>query len=200
MNETCDVNLKFSSSEFWTRQFQFKLILIFIPILIMFISLWKCKEKFFKSKWKLFFSIIIWILISCILVWTWYKISKMCTTRAYINILFIIFIILESIYFYLIFSEYDTRNGKLIIGFMCILSIILFFYVYYIQQTAPMLILIIIVWLFYMFYLTYKKKGDYKCDKCGDILTSEDHNCSLCKKCNKYYSKEHKCKKKKSLF
>lgn len=192
MNETCDVNLRFSSSEFWTKQFLIKLIITFIPIFVMFFSVFQCKEKIFKSKWILTFHIIVWILVACILVWTWYKISKMCSTRAYINLLFIIFMIFQSIYFYLI-GQNDTKNAKITIGIMVMLGAVLFIYIYYIQKTAPMLIFIIEVWLFYIAHLTYKIHDDNFCDKCGEEYL-DGHKCKLCKKCNKYFNKKHKCK------
>jgi len=179
MNEICDINLKFSSSDLWSKKFIVKFIITFIPLLVLFISLYKSENNFFKCKWKLTLNILIIIFTSLILVWTWYKISKMCTTRSYVNLLFIIFMILESLYFYFIFHEDDTKNAKITIGFMILLSIVLFIYIYYIQKTASMLILIFIVWLFYMFYITYKKNDNHYCDKCGSM--------------KKY---KHKCKKK----
>lgn len=193
MNETCDVNLKFSSPDFWTRQFQIKLLITFIPIFVLFICLFRCREKIFESKWFLFFNIVMWFLISIALVWTWYKMSKMCSTRSYINILFVIFMILETAYFYLI-SENDTKNARLIIGLLLMLSFVMFIYIYYIQKTASMVSIIIIAWLCYINYLTYKMHDKNKCPKCGEY-PEENHKCRLCKKCNCYYNKKHKCGK-----
>lgn len=185
MNEICDVNLKFSTLDLWSKQFIIKFIIIFIPLIILFISLYKSENSFFNCKWKLTINVMIWIFLSFILVWTWYKISKMCSTRAYINLLFIIYAILESLYFYFIFHEDDTKNAKLTIGLMILLSIVLFIYIYYIQKTASMLILIFIICLFYMFYITYKKHDEHYCDKCG-YKKNTNHKCKYCNKCNKY--------------
>lgn len=157
MAEVCNLDTKFSKSDFATKEFLTRAIVTAIPVVVGAYYLYNYREwashEIITPSWSpaTIVQIVINLIIAIIIAIVWYRLVKICSTnKREIDILFGIFLAFVVLALFVFFGQKDLKAAGYFMLFLTVISGIISYYVWSIQKSCSILLILITLWFLYL--------------------------------------------------